>query len=53
MSMGVSVFKQDILSGKLELVTTTPLNNQRSTMIDVELMPGRYYIVPRTSGVGF
>jgi len=22
-------------------------------MLDVELMPGRYYIVPRTSGVGF
>ena len=31
----------------------TPLGNGRSIIIDVELLPGRYYIVPRTSGVGF
>ena len=29
------------------------LGNQRQTTIDIELDPGRYFLVPRTSGVGF
>lgn len=53
MSMGLSVFKQEPGSGNLEFVTATPLSNQRQALIDIELMPGRYYLVPRTSGVGF
>lgn len=53
MTIGISVFKQDQLSGKIELVVTTPLQNDRSAMLDIDLMPGRYYLVPRTSGVGF
>lgn len=53
MSMGLSVFKQEPGTGNLEFVTATPLSNQRQALIDIELMPGRYYLVPRTSGVGF
>ena len=52
MSMGIGIFQQNLL-GELELVTTLPLSNKRQAMIDVDLAPGRYYLVPRTSGVGF
>jgi len=53
MSIGISVFQQDPRTGKLDFITATPLSNQRQTLIDIELQPGRYFIVPRTSGVGF
>ena len=51
MSIGVGVFKDN--AGKLEFITATPLGNQRENRQEIELDPGSYYLVPRTSGVGF
>ena len=53
MSIGISVFKQDPKTGELEFITAKTLSNSRQTLLDIELKPGRYYLVPRTSGVGF
>ena len=52
-SVGLSVFKQDPQTGNLDYITTTPLTNKRQAEVDIELQPGRYFLVPRTSGVGF
>lgn len=52
MAIGVSVFKQDHF-GALELVHDTMLTKERQALVDVQLGSGKYFIVPRTSGIGF
>lgn len=34
----------------MDLVDFTPLSNERQVEIEIELTPGRYIVVPRTSG---
>ena len=53
MSIGIGVFKQVPATGQLEFIKATTLSNKRQTLVDIELEPGRYFLVPRTSGVGF